>query len=183
MPSGQYSLAVPDRNSTLVVSFIGYISQELAVGGRSQLDIKLVTDSKSLNEVVVVGYAEQSRAKTTASVTKLDSKELRNIPSASPVQALQGKMAGVSVPVLTGQPGASASIVIRGGTTLNPYGTGSANEWRQGSPEPGRQRPAGHCRWRVPAVQRRQSGRHRVAAGAERCGIDGGLRSQREPTA
>jgi TonB-linked SusC/RagA family outer membrane protein len=123
--SGQYSLAIPDRNSTLVVSFIGYISQELAVGGRSQLDIKLVTDSKSLNEVVVVGYAEQSRAKTTASVTKLDSKELRNIPSASPVQALQGKMAGVSVPVLTGQPGASASIVIRGGTTLNPYGTGS----------------------------------------------------------
>ncbi|KAA9349389.1 SusC/RagA family TonB-linked outer membrane protein [Larkinella humicola] len=122
---GNYTVSVPDPKSTLVVSFIGYVSQELAVNGRTRLDVKLLEDVKALNEVVIVGYAEQSRAKTTASVSKIDVQELRNIPSASPVQALQGKLAGVSVPVLSGQPGAAASIVIRGGTTLNPYGTGS----------------------------------------------------------
>ncbi|GAB3987329.1 TonB-dependent receptor [Spirosoma daeguense] len=121
--NGAYTLSVPATNATLVVSFIGYVTQEIPVNGRSQINISLKEDVKALNEVIVVGYAEQSRAKTSASVSKLDNKELQNIPSASPVQALQGKMAGVSVPVLSGQPGAAANIVIRGGTTLNPYGT------------------------------------------------------------
>ncbi|HPT31177.1 MAG TPA: SusC/RagA family TonB-linked outer membrane protein, partial [Prolixibacteraceae bacterium] len=76
-----------------------------------------------LSEVVVVGYAEQSRARTTSAISSVDDDALKNIPSVSPVQALQGKMAGVSVPVLSGQPGSAANIVIRGGTTLRPYGT------------------------------------------------------------
>ncbi|GAB3708414.1 TonB-dependent receptor [Spirosoma flavus] len=121
--NGAYSLTVPNPNATLVISFIGYVTQEIPLNGRSQLNVSLKEDVKALSEVVVVGYAEQSRAKTSASVSKLDNKELQNIPSVSPVQALQGKMAGVSVPVLSGQPGAAANIVIRGGTTLNPYGT------------------------------------------------------------
>ena len=120
---GQYNLAVPGPNSTLVVSFIGYVTQEVAVGNRSTLNAVLKPEARSLNEVVVVGYTTQSRAKATAAVSKLDNQELQNIPSVSPVQALQGKMAGVSVPVLSGQPGAAANIVIRGGTTINPYGT------------------------------------------------------------
>ncbi|WP_223834176.1 SusC/RagA family TonB-linked outer membrane protein [Spirosoma profusum] len=121
--NGAYTLTVPNPNATLVISFIGYVTQEIPLNGRSQLNVALQEDVKALNEVIVVGYAEQSRAKTSASVSKLDNKELQNIPSVSPVQALQGKMAGVSVPVLSGQPGAAANIVIRGGTTLNPYGT------------------------------------------------------------
>ncbi len=70
------------------------------------IDVKLPPNIKSLTEVVV-GYAEQSRVKTTASVTKLDTKELQNIPSVSPVQALQGKWPESSVSVLSGQPGAA----------------------------------------------------------------------------
>jgi TonB-dependent SusC/RagA subfamily outer membrane receptor len=110
-------------NSTLVISFIGYNSQKIRVTGQTEINVVLEAEDKFLSEVVVVGYAEQSRARTTSAISSVDDEELKNIPSVSPVQALQGKMAGVSVPVLSGQPGAAANIVIRGGTTLRPYGT------------------------------------------------------------
>lgn len=122
---GTFSISLPDGNATITVSFIGYISQDIVIGSRNELTIRLVTDVKSLNEVVVVGYTTQSRAKTTASVSKLDQRELKNVPNVNPVQALQGKIAGVSIPVLSGQPGVGANIIIRGGTKLNPYGTGT----------------------------------------------------------
>ncbi len=123
---GRYSLAVPE-GTTLSFSSIGYASQEIAVGNRSTLDVVLEAEAKGLNEVVVVGYTTQSRARTTAAVSKLDQRELRNAPNVNPVQALQGKIAGVSIPILSGQPGAGANIIIRGGTKLNPYGTGTPN--------------------------------------------------------
>lgn len=124
---GTYTLTA-NHDDTLVFSSIGYITEEIAINGRNEVHLTLSPDIQSLQEIVVVGYTEQSREKTIASVSKLDQQELRNIPSASPVQALQGKMAGVSVPVLSGQPGAAANIVIRGGTTINPYGTGTGTK-------------------------------------------------------
>ncbi|MEX2591874.1 MAG: SusC/RagA family TonB-linked outer membrane protein [Anditalea sp.] len=122
---GRYSINVPSSQSILVFSSIGYVSQEVVVGNQSTIDIQLLPDMKSLEEVVVVGYTEQSRMKVTSAVSLLDDEELRNIPSVSPVQALQGKLAGVSIPVLSGQPGGAANIVIRGGTSLRPYGEGA----------------------------------------------------------
>ncbi|MCY7352032.1 MAG: carboxypeptidase-like regulatory domain-containing protein [Cytophagaceae bacterium] len=121
---GRYTLATPD-GATLVFSSVGYMAQELAVGGRTTLDLTLQADVQSLNEVVVVGYVEQSRAKTTAAVSKLNTQELRSVPYTNAAQGLQGKLAGVSVPTATGQPGAAAQIIVRGGTKANVYGTGT----------------------------------------------------------
>ncbi|HYG37336.1 MAG TPA: SusC/RagA family TonB-linked outer membrane protein, partial [Cytophagales bacterium] len=122
---GKYALTVPDTNGTLVFSFIGFTTEEVLINSQTKIDMSLFPNLEALDEVVVVGYTKQSRSKTIASVSKLNEEELKNIPSASPVQALQGKLAGVSIPVLSGQPGSAANIVIRGGTTLNPYGTGN----------------------------------------------------------
>lgn len=122
---GRYSLSVPSSESVIQYSSIGYVTQEIQVGNRSTINISLLTDVKSLDEVIIIGYGEQSRMKVTSSVSLLDEKELINIPSVNPVQALQGKLAGVSIPVLSGQPGAGANIVIRGGTSLRPYGDGA----------------------------------------------------------
>lgn len=119
---GNYSIRV-SKNSTLVFSFVGMTNQKIKINQRTRIDIVLNEETIGLEEVVAVGYSTQSRKKVTSSVSKVTQEQLQNIPSVSPVQALQGKMAGVSVPVLTGQPGAAANIVIRGGTTLRPYGT------------------------------------------------------------
>jgi len=124
---GRFSISVPDSKSILVFSIVGYGTQEITVGNQRTIDITLVQGSASeMDEVVVVGYAEQSRRRTTSAVSVLAEGELKNIPSINPVQALQGKLAGVSIPVLSGQPGAGAHIVIRGGTTLRPYGNAAS---------------------------------------------------------
>lgn len=123
---GRYSLNAPG-DATLVFSSVGYAAQEVAVGGRTTLDLTLQADAQSLGEVVVVGYLEQSRAKATAAVSKLNTQELRSVPYTNPTQGLQGKMAGVSVPTASGQPGAAAQIIVRGGTKVNVYGTGQVS--------------------------------------------------------
>jgi TonB-linked SusC/RagA family outer membrane protein len=119
---GIYTIKVTGK-STLVFSFVGMESQRIQVNQRTKIDVSLQDETIGLEEVVAIGYSIQSKKKVTSSISRVNQEALQNIPSISPVQALQGKMAGVSVPVLTGQPGASANIVIRGGTTLRPYGT------------------------------------------------------------
>lgn len=119
---GIYSLKVTGK-STLVFSFVGMESQRIQVNQRTKIDVSLQDETIGLEEVVAIGYSSQSKKKVTSSISRVNQEALQNIPAVSPVQALQGKMAGVSVPVLSGQPGASANIVIRGGTTLRPYGT------------------------------------------------------------
>ncbi|WP_051210810.1 SusC/RagA family TonB-linked outer membrane protein [Runella zeae] len=125
--NGAFSLSVP-RNGRLVFSSVGFEAQEIPVNDRSIIDVKLSGDVKALGEVVVVGYTQQSRAKTSAAVSKLNPDELKNTTNPNPVQAMQGKIAGVSVPISSGQPGAGATnIIIRGGTKLNVYGSGLGN--------------------------------------------------------
>nr|WP_295922770.1 SusC/RagA family TonB-linked outer membrane protein [uncultured Dyadobacter sp.] len=124
---GRYTLHVP-VNARLVFSYVGFDPREMPVDNRTTIDVALTESEKSLTEVVVVGYTSQSKVKTTAAVSKLGTEELRNTSNPNPVQAMQGKMAGVSIPVNSGQPGAGATnIVIRGGTKLNVYGTGLGN--------------------------------------------------------
>lgn len=111
------------KKSTLVFSFVGMTSQKFPINTRTKINVVLQDETIGLEEVVAIGYSSQSTKKVTSAISKVGQEELKNIPSANPVQALQGKMAGVIVPVLTGQPGVGANIVIRGGTTLRPYGT------------------------------------------------------------
>ncbi|MFC5409291.1 SusC/RagA family TonB-linked outer membrane protein [Larkinella bovis] len=117
--NGQYTLNLPDDRAVLVFSFVGYVSQEIPVGGQAVLDVTLKGDSKTLNEVVVVGYGSQSRETLTTSISKIDNKVLENVPMANPASALQGSVSGVRVQSTSGQPGAAPRVIVRGGTSIN----------------------------------------------------------------
>jgi TonB-linked SusC/RagA family outer membrane protein len=120
---GNYSLEVSGSTDTLVFSFIGYITEEIQIGNRSSIDIALVSDLKSLEEVVVVGYGEQSRATLTSAVSKLDTEALASAPQSNVGSALQGTVSGLQVVNTTGQPGAAPSIILRGGASINSPGS------------------------------------------------------------
>ncbi|HYH56781.1 MAG TPA: carboxypeptidase-like regulatory domain-containing protein, partial [Anseongella sp.] len=116
---GRYSFAIPGGEGTLVLSYVGFRTLEVPVSGRSEIDIALEPDVAALDEVVVIGYGEQSRATLSNAVSKIDVAELEHTPSINPVQALQGKAAGLDIRVTTGMPGSGADISIRGGTSIS----------------------------------------------------------------
>lgn len=114
---GKYAIEAAESDA-LVVSFIGYISQEIPVGGRSVIDVRLAEDVKTLGEVVVVGYGTMKKSDLTGAVASVSGESLLGSVTASPDQALQGRVAGVQVTQNTGQPGGAVSIRIRGTTSL-----------------------------------------------------------------
>jgi TonB-linked SusC/RagA family outer membrane protein len=116
---GKFSLTVPDANATLVVSSIGFVAQEVNIGGRTTLDIKLVADNKALDEVVVVGYGTQRRSDVTGAIGSVKAAELVERPVVNVAQGLQGKVAGVDVSLNSGQPGSSPVIRVRGYSSIN----------------------------------------------------------------
>lgn len=90
---GNFTLTV-NKNATLVVSYIGYLTQEVKVQGKNQLTIKLVPDSKTLDEVVVVGYGTQKKVNLTGTVSAVTSEDLMNKPVMSTAQAIAGLAPG-----------------------------------------------------------------------------------------
>jgi TonB-dependent starch-binding outer membrane protein SusC len=110
---GTFALDVPE-NGTLKLTYIGYKPQEIAVAGSTKLNIKLVPDSKLINDVVVVGYSVQKRRDVLGAVSKVDGSVISALPVSSTQQALQGRIAGVQVSTQTGAPGADVSVRIRG---------------------------------------------------------------------
>ena len=110
---GTFSLNVP-VNATILVSFIGYISQTIPVGDRTYLDVILVEDIQALDEVVVIGYGVQRKSDLTGSVSRVSSDDMQNRTVTTATDALLGKTAGVSVLTLSGAPGASSEIRVRG---------------------------------------------------------------------
>lgn len=118
-PNGRFQITVPDQSSILQVSYIGYVTQEVAVGNRSELTITLVEDSKSLNEVVVIGYGTQKKSDLTGAVSTVTAKDIGRLPLAGIDQALQGKAAGVRVTQSSGAPGEGVAVRIRGVGTIN----------------------------------------------------------------
>jgi TonB-linked SusC/RagA family outer membrane protein len=111
---GAYSINVPDQGATLIFSSVGFVSQEVAVGSVTTIDIKLLADSKALSEVVVVGYGSQLKKEITGSVQTVKSEELKDIPVSQVTQKLQGRLAGVQINQTTGKPGQGMSVRIRG---------------------------------------------------------------------
>jgi len=116
---GQFSLAVPDRNAVLQISFIGYLTQEVPVNGRNTLAITLAEDAKALEEVVVIGYGTQRKSDLTGSVTAISSEDFNRGQNTTPEQLIAGKVAGVQITSNGGAPGAGSQIRIRGGSSLN----------------------------------------------------------------
>ena len=111
---GEYSLNVPDDSDVLRFSYLGYKTLDVAVNGRSVIDVALEQDLLALGDIVVVGYGTQQRQEVTGAITSVRSEEIQNVPVSSFENALQGRMAGVNVAESTGEPGASPQITIRG---------------------------------------------------------------------
>lgn len=111
---GAYTLAVPPTATTLVYSFVGYASQEIAIGNRTSLNVTLVASTSDLDEVVVVGYGTQSRRDLTGSVATVAGKEIANLPVQSFDQALQGRAPGVNITTPNGVLNNPPVIRIRG---------------------------------------------------------------------
>ncbi|PXV58911.1 TonB-linked SusC/RagA family outer membrane protein [Dysgonomonas alginatilytica] len=115
---GNYTISVPG-NATLVFSYLGMETAEVAVNGQTKLDITLKDDSRALDEVVVVGYGTMRKKDLTTAVASVSSKEWADRPVISAQQALQGKAAGVQVIQPSGKPGAGLTVRVRGTTSLN----------------------------------------------------------------
>ncbi len=111
---GHYMLTDVDENATLIFSYIGYQSLEVAIDGRTTVDVTLTSDAALLDEVVVVGYGTQRRRDVTGSISSLKSEEFNKGVVTNPGQLLQGKVAGVNVTNISGEPGSAQNVIIRG---------------------------------------------------------------------
>lgn len=123
--NGLYKLTVTSANSVLVISYIGYITQEIKVGNRQDILVTLKEDTKTLDEVVVVGFATQKKENLTGAVASIDTKILKERPVQNVTQALQGVSPGLNITQDTGAMDASPSINIRGMTTIGEGSNGS----------------------------------------------------------
>ncbi|MDI9876535.1 SusC/RagA family TonB-linked outer membrane protein [Flectobacillus rivi] len=112
--SGEFTINVSNQNVTLIFSSIGFVSQEVAINNRTFLEVKLLADVKSLDEVVVVGYGTQKKESLTGAISVITSKDIEKVHGGSTVSAgLAGKIPGVTFRMADGRPGASANIQIR----------------------------------------------------------------------
>ncbi|KAA0993890.1 TonB-dependent receptor [Dyadobacter sp. UC 10] len=116
---GVFSIKVPDANSTLVLSYIGYAKQEIIVGSRTVIDVVMEADNKALEEVVVVGYGTQEKVNLTGAVGVADAKRLQNRPIASVGEGLQGVIPNLNVNVRNGDPSQPITFNIRGYESIN----------------------------------------------------------------
>lgn len=117
---GNFSLNVKSGKATLVISYIGMVTEKVAVNGQSHLNIKMKSDGGvNLDEVVVVGYGTQRRVDVTGSVASLSKDQMKESIVTNADQMLQGKVAGVQVTSNSGAPGGATSIRIRGASSIN----------------------------------------------------------------
>jgi TonB-linked SusC/RagA family outer membrane protein len=118
---GRYSLSLPDNeaNATLVFSFIGYATEVVAINNRTNIDVLMLPDIKSLSEVVVVGYGTQQRKDVTGAIASVNASDIKALPLTGVDQAMQGRVSGVQVTQNSGAPGGSVSVRIRGIGSIN----------------------------------------------------------------
>ncbi len=116
---GKFSINATGSNATLILSSIGFTTQEIELNGRTQLDVKLASDTKSLSEVVVVGYGTQKKETITGSVVSVKGEELVKSPAVNLANSLAGRLPGVTAVNRSGQPGNDGAVIrIRGNNTL-----------------------------------------------------------------
>jgi len=115
---GIYTLTAPG-NSTLVFSFVGLESQEIAVNNRTKIDVVLASSTKNIDEVVVVGYGVQKKSVVTAAISRVSADEMKRTSPTRVEDALKGKVSGVQITQSSGQPGSDSKVRIRGIGTVN----------------------------------------------------------------
>lgn len=115
---GQFTISVPVKATTLVISNSGFLSKEVSILNISDIKVQLVTDVKDLEDVVVIGYQTISRKNLLASVSSVSSKDLKDISINSAGEALNGRLAGVTATTAEGSPDAQINIRVRGGISI-----------------------------------------------------------------
>lgn len=124
LPNGKYSIQVPNGNNTLIFSFVGYLTQEITINSRTQIDVAMSLDMKALDEVVVVGYGEQKKESVVGAITTVKVNDLKSAAPRSLNNVLAGKVAGVIAVQRSGEPGYDdAQFWIRG---ISTFGAGAS---------------------------------------------------------
>ena len=111
---GNYSINAPSKEAVLVYSYLGFLNQEIRVENQTTINVSLVESTESLGEVVIVGYGTQKKSDVTGAISSVKAEDLNKVVTTSPVEALQGRVAGVTVTASSGSPGSTADITIRG---------------------------------------------------------------------
>ena len=114
---GKFEIAAPS-DGVLEVSYVGYGSRQIAIGGKKTLNITLNQDNKVLDEVVVVGYGTMKKSDMTGSVASLKSDDILKTKSSNFIESMQGKMAGVQISSQSGEPGSNIDVKIRGANSI-----------------------------------------------------------------
>lgn len=115
---GKFSITLPDKNSVIQVSYVGYLPEEFTVGNQTEFNIILMPDITSLDEVVVIGYGTVKRRDLTGAVASVSAKQIKDIPVFSAAQAITGRLAGVQITTSEGSPDAEVKIRVRGGGSI-----------------------------------------------------------------
>ncbi len=116
---GNYSITVSSEDAVLRFSFVGYLTEEIVVGGQTSIDVMLMEDIQALDEVVVVGFGSRAKKDLTGSISSIQAEDLEKSKSLSPQYALQGNTSGVRIVNSSGDPNESPDIFIRGVGTWN----------------------------------------------------------------
>ncbi|QCR22404.1 TonB-dependent receptor [Pontibacter sp. SGAir0037] len=116
---GTYSLRLSEASGTLVFSFIGFIAKEVPINGKTTINVILQEDTKTLEEVVVVGYGTQKKSDVTGAVSSVKAEEIKELPVTNAAQALQGRVAGVNVVMSGTKPGAGVEVRVRGNRSFS----------------------------------------------------------------
>lgn len=111
---GNYLINLTDASATLIISYVGYITQEFTINGKNSLDVVLQEDTSKLDEVVVIGYGSLNKRNLTGSVSKVNASLLEELPDVSFQNKLAGKLPGVTISQTTGTPGGNVNIRVRG---------------------------------------------------------------------
>lgn len=111
---GNYTITVPNTQTTLVFSYLGFSTQEVTVGNDTTINVSLQESAEDLDEVVIVGYGTQKKSDVTGAISSVKSEDLTKVVTTNPVDALQGRVAGVTVTSSSGSPGSTSDITIRG---------------------------------------------------------------------
>src|SRR5690606_28496996 len=116
---GRYTLSVMEPQAVLIISYVGFSTEEVSINGRNAIDVALKIDAQQLDEVVLTGYTTQKKADITGAVSVVDIDELNKQPQANPMQAMQGRVAGVKITSDGSTGGGKTNVLIRGTGTLN----------------------------------------------------------------
>ncbi len=117
--NGKYQIKLSTVNNTLIFSYVGYLNKEVLASKSSDLNVALKLNSKSLDEVVVIGYGKQKRKEITGAIASINESQLKEIAVSSFENAIQGRVAGLEVSVPSGEPGSAPVIRIRGSASIS----------------------------------------------------------------